>query len=379
MKKGTFEIFAVTAPGLERLCARELEALGVEGATVVPGGVEFEGDLATLYKANLWLRTASRVLVRVGSFRCRDFPRLYQKALRLPWGKFVRPQTPVQIKAAASRSRLLHTGRLAEAVGQAMDRALGRQPVTGEGITQTIYVRMEDDLCQLSVDSSGELLHRRGYRAEAGPAPLRETLAAAMLMLLGWDGTIPLADPMCGSGTLPIEAALLAGRRPPGQGRSFAFMQWPRYRPGLWQALLQEAARQAREIPAGLISAADRDAVVLERARRNAERAGLDGCIKFRQGEISTAEPPAGSGLVLFNPPYGERLGGGGGIRSLYRGMGQALRNRYGGWSHAFLCPDEQLARETGLPLEQAGSFSNGGLRVTLFCSKEQEKSPFKS
>ena len=373
MKKGTFTIFAVTAPGLEPLCARELETLGVAGATVLPGGVEFEGDLATLYRANLWLRTASRVLVRVGSFRCRDFPSLYQKALRLPWGKFVRPQTPVQIKASASRSRLLHTGRLADSVGQAVDRALGRQPLAGEGFAQTILVRMEDDICQLSVDSSGELLHRRGYRAEAGPAPLRETLAAAMLMLLGWDGKTPLVDPMCGSGTLPIEAALLAGHRPPGKGRDFAFMQWPRYRPGLWQALLQEAVRQAQAIPAGMINAADRDPSVLEKARRNAERAGVAGCIAFRPGEISAAEPPAGPGLVLFNPPYGERLEGGGDIVSFYREMGQALRHRYGGWGQAFLCPDEQLARRTGLPLEPAGGFSNGGLRVTLFRSKEPE------
>ena len=245
-------LFAITAPGLEALCAGELTALGLANRPV-PGGVEFHGGLREIYLANLWLRTATRVVVRLDSFRCRSFPDLFQRTRRLPWGQFLRTQTRVEVSASSRGSRLFHTDRIADTVREAIghDSAVSLAPCT-----QRLLVRFEDDICQLSVDSSGELLHRRGYRQDAAPAPLRETLAAAMLLLAGWDGRERLLDPLCGSGTLPIEAALLAGRRPPGAQRTFAFMDWPGYRPGLWQALQVEAVRQQADpghsIPSGV-------------------------------------------------------------------------------------------------------------------------------
>ncbi len=216
MKSRKETIFAVVAPGLEAVCAGELAHLGIDGR-MVPGGVEFEGGLEALYRANLWLRTAGRLLVRLGSMKARDFPDLFNKAKRLPWGKFIRPGTPLEVRAASHRSRLMHSGRLAETIAAAAAQALGSGTAATEGIAQRVLVRLEDDRCQISIDSSGERLHRRGYRQSVTRAPLRETLAAGVLLLLGWDGSVPLLDPMCGSGTFRYRrgalGAAVAARR----------------------------------------------------------------------------------------------------------------------------------------------------------------------
>jgi putative N6-adenine-specific DNA methylase len=330
--------------------------------------VEFAGELRDLYRANLWLRTASRVVVRFGGFRSRDFPELYRKALQLPWGRFVRPATRVKLRVSSHRSRLLHTGRIATTVSEAIERALGRAAPPADGPEQLILVRFEDDACLISIDSSGELLHRRGYREETGHAPLRETLAAALLLMLGWDGSAPLLDPMCGSGTLPIEAALLAGNRPPGGQREFSFMAWPRYRPGLWQALLTEAARDERQ-SGSLIRGADHDPATLAAARRNAERAGVQDRIDFSVGELAQTPAADGSGLLLCNPPYGLRLGREEDLRPLFRSLGEVCRRSLPGWRIAFLAPAEALARATGLPLRPVAALNNGGIAVTLWAT----------
>jgi putative N6-adenine-specific DNA methylase len=234
----------------------------------------------------------------------------------------------------------------------------------GQG-EQWLLVRMEEDRCMLSVDSSGELLHRRGYREDIGPAPLRETLAAGILRLLQWDGNIPLVDPMCGSGTFPIEAALLAGNHPPGSNRSFVFMSWPRYRPGLWQALLEEASRSVFNGKT-LIAGSDRDGPVVAAAERNAERAGIREKIVLHRAELGELTPIEGPGLVLCNPPYGARLGCGREPASLYRRLGMVCRDNFKGWRFALVCPDRDLAQATGINLRQVSFLSNGGIKVAL-------------
>lgn len=363
-----FELFAVTGPGLETVCARELTALAMAEVRPVPGGVEFAGELREVYRANLWLRTASRIVVRFGSFRCRDFPALYRQSLRLPWGRFLRPGTRVKLRVSSQRSRLQHTGRIAATVNEALDRALGRPGSPADGPEQLVLIRFEDDVCLLSVDSSGELLHRRGYREETAYAPMRETLAAGLLSLLGWDGSVPLLDPMCGSGTLPIEAALLADRQPPGGRRAFAFMDWPRYRPGLWQALLIEAGRSGQPGRAD-IHGADRDPAALAAARRNAERAGVADRIEFSLRELARTPAAEGGGLLLCNPPYGQRIGREEDLCPLFRALGEVGRNLLPGWRIALLTPTDFLARATGLPLQPLASLNNGGIPVTLWAT----------
>ncbi len=216
---------------------------------------------------------------------------------------------------------------------------------------------------RISIDSSGELLHRRGYRREAGAAPLRETLAAGVLLKLGWDGGVPLVDPMCGSGSFLIEGALLAGGIPPGMQRDFAFMHWPKFRPGAWQAL-REQYRPRRELPP--LSGCDRDGGVLARAMRNAARAGVAESIAWHHGEAGTLVAPPAKGLIVCNPPYGARLGHDNDLPRLYRDFGSVLRTRFAGWRFAFLCPEPLLAQAAGLGGEVVGRFSNGGIRVTL-------------
>ncbi len=366
MKKHTEQLFAATAPGLEGVCATELIALGVPGVKAVAGGVEFCGGLRELYLANLWLRTASRVVVRLGEVRCRDFPSLYRKSLRLPWGRYVKPGRQLQVRVTSRRSRLQHTERIATTLKDAMVRALGGVDTAQSGPKQLLIVSLEDDICRLSLDSSGELLHRRGYRQDIGPAPLRETLAAGILMLLGWQGDRPLFDPMCGSGTFLIEGALLALQRPPGAQRKFAFMDWPRFRPGLWQALLLEAAKQEKDTCPMLVGA-DRERAVLEAAGRNANRAGVEKFLSFEPLELSQqVSPPSSAGLVVANPPYGTRLGRGE-LDAVYRALGRVYRDVLSGWQRAFLCPEPRLAQKVGLPLVQAASLQNGGIRVGLF------------
>jgi putative N6-adenine-specific DNA methylase len=362
------QFFAVVAPGLEDVCAAELRALGLAVAGVSNGGVEFAGSRRDLYLANLWLRSASRVLVRVAEARCTSFPELFQKTLRLPWGKFLRPDAPFQVRVSSQRSRLMHTDRIAATVAEGVARALGSSaPVPDEG-AQRLQVRLQDDRALFSVDSSGELLHRRGYRQETAHAPLRETLAAGILMLLGWYGQEPLLDPMCGSGTLLIEGGLLASKRAPGAQRSFAFMDWPRYRPGLWQALLAEESRARRPLET-FLQGSDHSAAALAAARRNAERAALAD-IDWQVRELTALPVRSGSGLLLCNPPYGERIGAGADLRPLYRQLGQACRHALPRWRIAILSPDEGLVHATGLPMRRLATLHNGGIAVALFVSE---------
>lgn len=365
----SLSLFAVAAPGLEGPCATELEQLGFAGIAAAAGGVAFTGGLRELYLASLYLSVASRILARVGEVKARAFPELFQRTVRLPWGRFIRPGMPLQVRAVCHRSRLMHTGRIADTVAEAIAHALGQAgpaaPRPGEPV-QLVLARFEDDCCLLSVDSSGELLHRRGYREEGGAAPLRETLAAGSLRLLGWDGSIPLADPLCGSGTFVIEAALLAGRRPPGGQRSFAFMHWPKYRPGLWQALQGEAQR-AQIRPGVTLVGSDRDAAVVAQALRNADRAGVDDFVTFSQSELQHLRVSGPPGLVVCNPPYGSRLGADVDLPRFYRSLGKDLPQAFPQWRIALLTPDQELARNTGLPLQSIARLENGGIAIGLY------------
>jgi len=360
------DIFAVTAPGLENSCAEEISALLGSGVKVEKGGITFAGSLADLYRVNLGSRLASRVVVRLGSVRADDFPELYRKVKKLPWGRFIKGEMPVVVRASSRHSRLNHTDRIAHTVGEAINGALGRHDLSGSDASQLVIARFVDDVCQLSVDSSGELLHRRGYRTEISRAPLRETLAAGLLTLLGWQGQVPLYDPMCGSGTFLLEAAMLAGRRAPGRDRSFAFQQWPKYRPGLWRNLLDETRRQELK-PGVLLCGSDNDAEVIAVAERNADRAGIGDDINYACAAIADVEAPAASGLVICNPPYGVRIGEPHELADLYRQLGRLYRETFKGWRGALFCPSSELVAETGVNFRVVAELVNGGLATKLF------------
>src|SRR6185503_3321612 len=296
-----FELFAATAPGLESIAAGELKALGVKGIQE-PGGVAFDGDLDRVYLANLWLRTASRIILRLGRFHASTFYELERRAAKLPWADFLPDKGRVEVRVTCRKSRLYHSDAVAERVLGAIRKVsppgvdlrvanpeVGEEGDGGEAAassTQLFVVRIVDDQCEVSADTSGELLHRRGYRQEVAKAPLRETLAAAMVLASGWRRDEPLLDPMCGSGTIPIEAALIARGIPPGAQRKFQFMNWPTFNESRWNSILDNARSSATRSDAQ-INGSDRDAGAIGAARRNAERAGVADMIHFGEKAIS--------------------------------------------------------------------------------------------
>ena len=358
--------FAIIAPGFEPICAAELSALGIVPEQIEPGGVSFRGGLRELYLANLWLRSASRILVRLGDLTARDFPTLYQRLVRLPWGRFVKPGQVCDFKVSCRNSRLTHSGRIADTCREAMAKALGGPCQEGDA-RLAIFIRLVDDRCTVSVDSSGALLHRRGYRQAHGAAPLRETLAAGCLLACGYDGSEPLLDLMTGSGTFAIEAALIAQNRAPGATRSFAFMAWPKYRAGLWQQLLDEAHGKARAHPAAAIIGVDNNPKVLAAARLNLAQSELQEVVELRCCDMRDVEPPAAGGLLICNPPYGERLGKNALLSGLYAQLGQIYAQRFSSWQGAILCPDNRLIRGSGIAWATLLQTVNGGIKVSLF------------
>jgi putative N6-adenine-specific DNA methylase len=371
--QGDLRWFAVAAPGLEAPLGRELAGLSeVKDPRVVEGGVEFSGDLAAGMAANLASRIATRIIVRLGEVGARDFAPLRRGLAKLPWKDFVPPGRAIRVEASTNRCRLFHTGALADTVMLAIGDCVGKLPSRDDGTegepTTRVLLRGQDDHFMASVDSSGDLLHRRGWRLEAGRAPLRETLAAGVLALCEYDPTRPLVDPMCGSGTFVIEAASIARGLAPGALRAFAFEKWPVHDAGAWRAMRDAEGRAcAAHAP---IFAFDRDGRAIETARKNAERANLVDAIRFAVVSLAQVEVEGDPGLLVVNPPYGHRLGRPGQAMQLARKLGEALRARFRGWRAGILCPDPTfVAAVTKSAHRQPLAMHplrNGGLRVVL-------------
>lgn len=368
-----FDLFAVAAPGLESLAAAELRDLGIEPGTVIAGGVEFRGDRETVYRANLWLRTASRVIARVGGFRARSFGEIERRAAELPWDDFIGAATRIRLRVTCRKSRLYHSDAVAERIAGVLEKrgvvvsGLAQsedEETTGDA--QLVIVRLFRDECTVSADSSGELLHRRGYRKEVAKAPIRETLAAAAVMASGWTPESPLLDPLCGAGTIPIEAALLARRIAPGLGRRFAFMEWPGYSSSAWNGQVEDARAQELPCAPSRVLASDRDAGALEAARANAERARVVGDIEVTQTALSGIEPPDVRGHLVTNPPYGVRVGERRALRNLYAQLGNVSRRKLPGWTVTLISANAELERQIRLPLDTVLKTRNGGIAVRV-------------
>lgn len=393
------EIFAATAPGLESIAAGELKAIegrGMRGEgrgkrKAEVGGVAFGGNLETLYQANLWLRTASRVLVRLGQFHASTFYELERRAKKLAWSDFL-PQTgDVVVRATCRKSRLYHSDAVAERVLSAIARvappglqvqssAAGEEgdDDVNDKPSQLFVVRIVDDQVEISADSSGELLHRRGYRREVAKAPLRETLAAAMVLASGWRKNEPLVDPLCGSGTIPIEAALIGRNKAPGLGRRFQFMDWPGFDAKVWDQQIEQA-RQAVTSASTTIRGTDRDAGAIEAATRNAERAGVSADIEFSVDSMSSSLGrlpllSADGGWILSNPPYGVRVGFQTDLRDLYSALGNALA-KSPGWRVGILSADPTLAGQLRVRVRSRFDSRNGGIPVNFLASEPAGKS----
>jgi putative N6-adenine-specific DNA methylase len=368
-----YDLFAVCQPGLERLVADELRSLGIANPRPVLGGVEFSGFLTHLYRVNLWSRTTERVLLRLREFRAETFRELHHKAARTAWEEFLTPGCDVSIRSTCRKSRLIHSGGVTERILSGISDRLGKPStlITTDEENKSarpnfIVVRLVDDHCLISLDTSGALLHFRGYRQATAKAPLRETLAAALILASGWRPDRSLLDPFCGSGTIPIEAALIARQSAPGRKRSFAFMDWRKFDQAEWNALLDQADGTLLPHAPASIQGSDRDAGAIEASCANADRAGVLDDIEFTQRAVSAIEP-LGVGHVITNPPYGVRVGGAeahGDVRNLYAQFGKVLRAKCAKWHVALLAEDVQTERSTGLKFGPPLMLSNGGLKV---------------
>jgi putative N6-adenine-specific DNA methylase len=378
--------YAVVAPGLEEVAAAELTRLGASVEEREAGGLAFRAGPELLADVNVGARTVSRILVRLAEFPVRALGELERRARQVPWERMVAPGTPVRFRVTCRKSRLYHTGAVAQRLAEGLLHRVPGAVLAGGDVVdaeeggddaQLFVVRVIHDRCLISADSSGAHLHQRGYRLAVAKAPLRETLAAALLLAAEWDPRAPLLDPFCGSGTIPIEGALLARRIAPGLlGRTYAAERWPELAGSAWEgarARAREAVLPAAPAP---ILASDRDEGAVAATIANAERAGVAGDVVVAHRPFSALVGPAGSGWLVSNPPYGARIGDATELRDLFARLGQVARNRLGGWRLAILAADSRLVGQTRLPLEERLRTTNGGIPVRLMVGRVPSSVP---
>lgn len=376
---------AVVPPELAPLCLDELHALGFASAVRTPAGIEFTGKLREAYAANLWLRTASRVLCRMARFRAGAVEELFRHCLALRWELWLSSAVPVSVESHVVRSRIEHEGAVVRTVYRAVQRrfdASGMQPppqwrsdeagLFGEEPwdpwkRHRLLIHLIENMCEISLDTTGGHLHQRGYRLKHAGAPLRETLAAAILMRSGWAGDSPLVDGMCGAGTFAIEACLMARRIPPAAGRKFLFEVWPAFEEKSWRYLRRKALEQAAAELAAPIVGVDRDPRSLETCLANAARAGVENDIRWVEDDFFRWDP-GGLGLkggtVLLNPPYGRRLKEN--PRTLYAQVGARLRQVFRGWKAIVLAPDRESAARLRMGSARYWKVVHGGSPVIV-------------
>lgn len=360
--------FATVARGLEALAVTELETLGAE--QVVPGfcGVAFAGDLALLYRVNLWSRLAFRVLMQLAEVPCHDADDLYAGIQSIDWRPYLTPDLTFAVDATGKNRRLNHTHFTAlqvknAVVDQQRQHWGDRSTIDTQHPEVRLNVHIHDDTATVSLDSSGSSLHRRGYRPAVGAAPLKESLAAALVTLTGWAGDVPLIDPLCGSGTLPLEATMMALQVAPGIFREgFGFQTWPNFDGDLWDRLWQEAEASRGEDLGVWIGGCDRDPAVIQQARLNAQRCDLEEQVTFWAADLADLEAPADSGYLLCNPPYGERLGADEDLGAFYKLLGNVLKQRFKGWTAFVLSGNKELSRHIGLKSAQRVPVYNGAI-----------------
>jgi putative N6-adenine-specific DNA methylase len=360
---GEFEIFLVATPGLEGPLCAEARAKGFK-AKAVPGGTTLKGGWPEVWRANLEIRGASRVLARIGAFRALHLAQLDKRARRFAWGDVLRPDVAFRVEVSCKSSKIYHSGAAAQRIERAISEELGARASPEAEVC--VKARIEKDLCTIGVDTSGELLHKRGHKLAVAKAPMRETMASLFLRQCGFDGAEPVVDPMCGSGTFVIEAAEIAAGLKPGRSRRFAFEQLASFDPAAWQRM---RGTETSIKPAARFYGSDLDAGAIRMSRANADRAGVAAFTEFQERAIEDLTAPIGPpGLVIVNPPYGDRIGEKARLRPLYRSLGQTLLTRFAGWRVGLITNEVSLAEATCLPFTlSAEPVLHGGLRVTLF------------
>ncbi|MCS6913133.1 MAG: THUMP domain-containing protein [Myxococcales bacterium] len=371
-------LVALCPAGAEGVCAAEVAALpSVRSVRPGRGAVTFWGTREVLYRANLHLRTPSRILGLLSDAPCDGPQALYAQARALPWEAYLQPRGTLAVSARgvlpSLRNTMFTAQRVKDAICDRFREQSGLRPdVHPEDpdvrVNVQLYTMGGQGRCALALDSSGEALHRRGYRVPGTAAPMKETLAAAILLLSGYAGG-PLVDPLCGGGTLLIEGGLLALGRAPGLGRRFGFQRWLDFDEALWERLVQEATAAARRPAGPFLFGSDIDPRALAAAEQAARSAGLAEAMRLQALDVRALVPPAGPpGLLVCNPPYGERMGREPELRSLYRALGEVLQERFSGYRACIYSANRALVRQIGLQPRCRHVLPNGGLPGQLLC-----------
>ena len=366
------QYFATVARGLEPLVVEELERLGAKD--VQPGfcGAEFKGDRALLYKVNLWARLPFRILLRLNEFDCATAEDLFAGVQRIDWSDYLTPDRTLAVTATGKTDALNHTHftslQVKNAIVEQQTAAFGhRSDVDTHEPDLRINVHLHQDRATLSLDSSGDSLHRRGYRPAVGAAPLKESLAAALIQLSGWQPDQAFFDPLCRSGTLPLEAGLQALQVAPGLFRErFGFETWLDYDDALWESMIAEAEEQQKTELLAFVGGSDHDPNILIQAHNNAQKSGIEHLVSFQQNELTDVEAPADSGILLCNPPYGERLGKDTDLGAFYKLLGNVLKQRFKGWTAYVLSGNKALSSNIGLKSASRVPVYNGALLCQL-------------
>jgi putative N6-adenine-specific DNA methylase len=371
------QFFVITAPGLEQLCLEELMQLQHSCSNVlrVNGGVTFTGRLNDCYLVNLHLRLASRILMRIDHCKVSNFLKLQKKIAAIPWELYLFKGCPLRLHVSSHHSRLYHRDAIGERVHKTIVQRLDECGVTAPSDTsikeyQQIFVRIIDDVCTVSIDSSGELLHKRGIKSHHAAAPLRETVAAAILRCAGFSGTKPLIDPMCGSGTFSLEAAMMIKKIPAGWFREFAFMQWPGFRPRRWIYVRSQCKPFFVNTAQPQVFAADTDERICKTLRQCVEHYHFSDVVQVRCQDFFHLNPQdftKQKGLVVLNPPYGLRMGSRKTAEELFMAIGRKLRDVYTGWNVAILAPDMHMLKHVPCNNLQQYHLYHGGLKIYLF------------
>ena len=369
------DYYAIATPGIEEICRRELTDLGLEcqASSFESGGIAFSGRFIDCQRANLHLRTATRILMRIDTVTATNVRQLTRQCAAIPWELFMPAGEMPSIKVSSRRSRLYHTDFIADTVRKGLiSRICTPVESKGGGLAQTLFVRLANDRVTLSLDSSGDPLYKRGLKVGPSRAPLRETLAAAILLAAGYDGRRPLVDPMCGSGTFSLEAAMLAKQMAPGGRRTFAFKKWPAFGERQWAFLKREAKASGHVLNRPLIHASDLDAKACHGLSEAVSDNRLSDAVNVSTKDFfdcSAGQYDGGPGLVTINPPYGIRIGSADQAADLFRRICHHLKERFGGWDVALIVAQNTLLKSLPFPVRQV-PLIHGGVNVTLCIGK---------
>jgi putative N6-adenine-specific DNA methylase len=368
--------FVPVSPGLIDVCYDEIRKLELESTDIkkIQGGIEFMGSLNDCQTVNLFSRIGNRVLMRVLSFKATNFRSMEKKTEVFPWDLFINPQIPIELSVTSSKSRLIHTTAISEKMEAVINRVLAGSEMKAsfdDSKTQKIFVRVVDDAFTISLDSTGENLHKRNLKTIGGPAPIRETIASALLTLSGFSEDKVLIDPMCGTGTFSMEAYMIGTNTPPGYYRDFSFQNWPGYRDARFKHIKKKASENIKVPDGQFIYASDKNGNLVDQFKNCVTKAGFEKNIDIETKDFFKFVPDLTGDkkkVVIFNPPFGQRMGSKGESEKIIKSIIEKLRKDYKGCRFGIILPFKDLTKK--IPFKcRIYNFSHGGLKLTLAVS----------